>query len=219
VVKALGGALDKGVNWNLLPSFSHRYGAVAAGLGTLGWSGNVLHPKWGARVLYNTVITDAVLEPDPMLEEQSCDGCRICTRVCQGRFIHAKQRDAVTIGARRFEHNKKAHNLRCILVCAGFSGQSEIPGWSTWSPGRLKLPARDEELEPYWSALLKDNLWRGNHVSKVLSDLVFHTEYGFVDKPHDRFETTCGNCQLVCWRDRAERKENYKLLKRGGVVR
>ncbi|MBW1897760.1 MAG: hypothetical protein JRI61_01725 [Deltaproteobacteria bacterium] len=115
----------KHVDWNLTPSFSHRYGAIASGIGYMGWSGNVLHPAYGARVLYNTVITDAQLPSDPMIAESPCDGCRICTRVCQSDFLHQKQATTVTIGRKTFEHNKKAHNLRCIFVCAGFSGQNK----------------------------------------------------------------------------------------------
>jgi hypothetical protein len=51
-----------------------------------------------------------------------------------------------------------------------------------------------------------------------MSDLIFHTEYGFIRKPKDRFMTTCGFCQFVCSRTRKERKENYEIILEGGEV-
>ena len=208
----------KSTNWNLVPSFSHRYGAVAAGTGHLGWSGNVLHPDYGARVLYNTVITDCELTSDPMIRENPCDGCRICARACQSRFIHLKDRDEINIGGRSFVHNKKAHNLRCIFVCAGFSGQNEDKRWSTWSPGRVDLPASDRDLSRFWKTFAREKFYYKNYYAKVFSDLNTHTEFGFIRKKEDRFLSTCGNCQLVCWKTLSERRENFEILTNSGEV-
>jgi len=208
----------RSTNWNLTPSFSHRYGAVAAGIGYLGWSGNVLHPAYGARVLYNTVITDSNLKADSMLEQNPCDGCRICTKVCQSNFIHPKIKDHVTIGGETFTHNQKAHNLRCIFVCGGFSGQNEYKGWSTWSPGRLDLPKSDDNLEDFWMDFGARNLWKRNYYSYIFNGLLSHSEFGFIRKKDERFPSTCGNCQLVCWKTREQRKKNYDILINSGVV-
>jgi len=211
-------SVKKSVDWNLTPSFSHRYGAVAAGIGGFGWSGNVLHPDFGARVLYNTVITDCDMPSDPMLEQSPCDGCRICAKVCQSNFIHPKEKTAVTIGGRSVEYNRKGHNLRCVFVCAGFSGQNKHAGWSTWSPGRVTLPESDDALEAFWKTFVTENLWNRNFYSKVLGDLQYHSEKGFIRKESERFASTCGNCQLVCWQTRDLRKENYDLIINSGVV-
>ncbi|MFC1852289.1 hypothetical protein ACFL27_18995 [candidate division CSSED10-310 bacterium] len=205
-------------SWRLTPTISHRYAAVAAGLGTIGWSGNVLHPKYGARVLFNTVITDAPLTPDPMDQEIICDGCRRCVISCQGRFIDAKREDSVFIGGQRFVHALRSNNLRCILVCAGFTGQSADEMWSTWSPGRFKLPASDEMLDDLWEWMVKTYLCDDNHYARTLANLTFHTEYGHVRKPQDRFEITCGNCQFVCARNRQTRLQLSKLLRKSGAV-
>jgi epoxyqueuosine reductase len=205
-------------DWNLTPSFSHRYGAVAAGLGIFGWSSNVMTPEYGARVLFDTVITNAVLLSDVMMENTPCDGCRICTRVCQVGMMHPKMEDHVTIGDRRFIHAKKGHNLRCIFCCAGFTGQDLHKKWSTWSPGRISLPGDDNSLESFWNSFAKSTIYKHNYYAKTLSDLQFHTEYGLVRKPYDRFMTTCGNCQMVCWETLEQRKENYDILVRSGVV-
>ncbi len=206
------------IDWNLTPTFSHRYGAVAAGIGALGWSGNVLHPDFGARVLFITVITDCSLPADPMMTRNPCDGCRFCTRVCQSSFIHTSSKTCVTVGGQTFEHNRKAHNLRCIFVCAGFSGQNRYRDWSTWSPGRVPLPESDDRLEDFWREFVFSNFWRKNFYSKVLTDLAAHSELGFIRKTSERFASTCGNCQLVCWETRKQRQENYDVLVQGGVV-
>ena len=68
--------------------FSHVHGAVAAGLGDVGWSGLFLSPHLGARQRLASVITTARLEADPILEAHLCADCRAahatppCVRAC-----------------------------------------------------------------------------------------------------------------------------------------
>ena len=62
---------------DMVPDFSHRYGAVAAGLGRLGWSGNLMTPQFGSVVFLGLVLTSAVLEHDPLLEEDRWDKCKL----------------------------------------------------------------------------------------------------------------------------------------------
>jgi len=60
---------------NLMPQlgfFSQRHAAVRAGLGEFGLSGLVITPQYGPRVRYVSVITEAELEPDPLLTEKIC---------------------------------------------------------------------------------------------------------------------------------------------------
>jgi epoxyqueuosine reductase len=52
--------------------FSQRHAAVRAGLGEFGLSGLVVTPQFGPRVRYISVITEAELEPDPLLTEKVC---------------------------------------------------------------------------------------------------------------------------------------------------
>ena len=52
--------------------FSQRHAAVRAGLGEFGLSGLVIAPQFGPRVRYVSVITEAELEPDPLLTEKVC---------------------------------------------------------------------------------------------------------------------------------------------------
>src|SRR4030042_1677366 len=52
--------------------FSQRHAAVRAGLGEFGLSGLVITPQYGPRVRYVSIITEADLEPDPLLTEKVC---------------------------------------------------------------------------------------------------------------------------------------------------
>ncbi len=204
--------------FRLTPTFAHRYGAVAAGIGALGWSGNVLHPSHGARVFYHSVITDAVLAPDPMLEQSPCDGCRLCTKVCQGGFMDQREEDGVTIGGRRMVHSQRAHNLRCVFICGGLSGQSRDSRWSTWSSGRVRLPDDDDALPGLWQRMARASLGTRNHYSRTLADLQYHSDHGYSSRRQDRFKVTCGFCQHVCAPTRQRRKALYKVIVASGCV-
>jgi epoxyqueuosine reductase QueG len=63
-------------------SFSHVVAGYLAGLGTIGWSHNLLTPEFGSRVRLNTVLTATPIEPDPMLESDLCLHCPACRRLC-----------------------------------------------------------------------------------------------------------------------------------------
>lgn len=64
--------------------FSHKHAAVRAGLGEFGLSNLVITPEFGPRVRFVSVITDADIEPTPLLEDKVCLGesCGLCLRHC-----------------------------------------------------------------------------------------------------------------------------------------
>lgn len=65
------------------PDLAHRYAAVAAGLGEIGWNGLCLTPQFGPRNRFVSVITEAELEPTPMYEGPAlCDHCLECVKNC-----------------------------------------------------------------------------------------------------------------------------------------
>ncbi len=65
------------------PDVSHIYMAVAAGLADMGFSGLAITPEYGARNRFITVLTDAEIEPDPLLPPGSvCDRCMLCRKHC-----------------------------------------------------------------------------------------------------------------------------------------
>jgi len=58
-----------------------RIAGVAAGLGEIGWSKVFLTRRFGPRVRLAAIITDAELEPDPLVEPHSiCDRCMACVQ-------------------------------------------------------------------------------------------------------------------------------------------
>ena len=74
--------------------FSQRHAAVRAGLGEFGLSGLVITPQYGPRVRYVSVITEAELEPDPLLTEKVCmrgkcggDAGPACQQKCANKAI------------------------------------------------------------------------------------------------------------------------------------
>jgi epoxyqueuosine reductase QueG len=64
--------------------FSHRHAATRAGLGEFGYNNIVLTPQFGSRQRFNSIITEAELVPDPLLEEPIClrDECLLCLKAC-----------------------------------------------------------------------------------------------------------------------------------------
>lgn len=58
------------------------YAAAAAGLGEIGLMGVFLTPRFGPLQRFNMIITDAPLQPDPLLKEPICDRCLKCLEAC-----------------------------------------------------------------------------------------------------------------------------------------
>lgn len=67
---------------NPVAFFSHRHAAVLAGLGTFGRNNMVLTREWGPRVRFGTVLTSAIIDPDPILGETFCIRCNACVHAC-----------------------------------------------------------------------------------------------------------------------------------------
>ncbi len=73
----------KGMTEHFAPDMSHLHAAVAAGLSEFGYSGLSITPEFGARQRFVSIITDAVLNPSPLLEPGSvCDNCMLCRKAC-----------------------------------------------------------------------------------------------------------------------------------------
>ena len=63
---------------------SHRHCATRAGLGEFGYHNLVLTREYGSRQRFNTIVTDAVLDADPLITEPIClrDKCKLCLEAC-----------------------------------------------------------------------------------------------------------------------------------------
>jgi epoxyqueuosine reductase QueG len=191
------------------PDLSHRYLAVRSGVGWFGFSGNVITPEYGAAVILGTCVTSAELEPTEPLppEENYCNRCKLCLAACCSGMMDPKEEARVTLGGKEFTYSKRRNYLRCEFVCGGMTGLHPSKKWSTWSPGRFLIPEDDGAFR---EAMIK---------GIKAYDRRPRMEGGF---PHilmrSNLYLTCGNCQLLCWPDLADRKENYRILTSTGVV-
>ena len=78
-----------------------RLAAALAGLGELGWSKVFLTPEFGPRQRFDILLTDAELEPDPLVREPICDRCLECVRHCPGHALGGR-RQSISVEDRTF---------------------------------------------------------------------------------------------------------------------
>ena len=194
------------------PPLSLRYMAVGAGVGTFGWSGNVMVPGYWSNVYLGGVLTDALLKPDRPMEETICDNCRICARVCPVEFINQKEQTGVTIAGKQFVYNSKRVDLRCVIGCGGFTGLSKDGKWSSWSTGRAILPETDERLPELFARL------RDDPANAAATRNITFGPRGVLDRPRENIKTTCNHCITVCSGPLEVRKKWMDLLFHSGVV-
>lgn len=80
---------------NVHPDFT--YAAVACGLCEIGYAGIPLSPRFGSRQRFQMIITDAELEPDPLLESHICTQCGKCADICPLGAISKTETETVEI--------------------------------------------------------------------------------------------------------------------------
>jgi len=197
---------------DLKPPVSLRYMAVGAGVGAFGWSGNVMVPGAWSNVYLGGVVTDALLAPDPLLEETLCDRCRICTRVCPMGFMDAKEKTAVRIGGRAHEYNKKRGDYRCFIGCGGYTGISRDGKWSSWSTGKTVLPEEDAALPGIYARL------RDDPANRMAAKNTTFGKRGILDRSPEDTNPTCAHCSTVCSGPPELRRELMNLLFASGIA-
>ncbi len=76
--------------------FSHRHAATRAGLGEFGYNNVVLTREFGPRQRFNSVVTNARLQADPLLDKPVClrDRCGLCLKACVMNCIFRRTDDA-----------------------------------------------------------------------------------------------------------------------------
>ncbi len=116
--------------------FNHRIGGVLCGVGQIGLSRLLLTPEFGPAQRLFFMLTDAPLDPDPILTEPICDGCLECVRNCPGKALMKGTADNVdipdTVNIRRL----RLDAVKCSLV----HGAGAI---SPFAPEEVKAYARN----------------------------------------------------------------------------
>lgn len=68
---------------NKIAQLSFKLAAYEAGIGVFGRPSTIITPEFGPRVNLGVLLTDAVLEPDGLLEGfNPCENCNACIEVC-----------------------------------------------------------------------------------------------------------------------------------------
>jgi hypothetical protein len=122
-----------------LPSFSHRFGAIAAGIAGHGWSGNVMTAEYGASIYLGTVVTDAVLTSDPLrytprhFIDNYCSTCRMCDKTCAAQMFRDDEEEYVLLNGALHPRGKRRDINLCNISCFGLHGLSPDKKWTTWS--------------------------------------------------------------------------------------
>ena len=213
-----------GVVKGLIPPFSHRYAAVAAGLGAIGWSGNVMTPEYGARVYLSSVLTDAPLVPDRPLDSNPCDRCSICLHACPGGFMSLNECVTFTVGGCEVIHAKKGLHARCAISCGGYTGRSRDGKWSTWATGTYSIPEDDGEMLSLLQRLALETAQRlGAHPElpnflRLSLETPGYREPGILARSELDTVPTCGNCAIVCFETLGKRARALKALRNSGIV-
>ncbi|NSW57478.1 MAG: (4Fe-4S)-binding protein [Armatimonadetes bacterium] len=76
-----------------------RIAAYICGMGEIGWSKVFITPRFGPRQRFAFIITDAELEPDPLVPPGTlCDRCKQCARDCPVGAISEDKAVTINIG-------------------------------------------------------------------------------------------------------------------------
>lgn len=123
-----------------------RIAAVAAGLGEMGWSKVFLSPQFGPRQRLCMILTDAELEPDPLVKPNSiCNLCMACVEDCPGHCIpHIKEGKVVEIQIEGTTYRwGDVHMGKCTLTHHGLNKEAS-PFLAKDCPG-LHMPVAEQD--------------------------------------------------------------------------
>lgn len=180
--------------WATHPSFSHRLGAIAAGIGAQGFSGNVMTEEYGATVYLGTVVTDAVLASDPALSprhfiDHYCYKCRACAQSCVARMFIDEEEEYVLLNDELHPRGKRRDIWFCNASCFGLHSLSEDKKWSSWGQHWMSSWAYRGLPDPEKHEIRRDVMRKGGAVgdSTVRYWLIRRIAYKL--HPEDYLET------------------------------
>lgn len=128
-----------------IADFSHRHAAVAAGLGSFGRHNLVIHPQFGTRVNFVSIVTTLAIEPSPKNNKDFCVHCNLCVKNCPGNALEEAGRTNV---------------MRCVKHSLPYGIGTDTAFWS-----RLLSVSPEEQKEMLMSeeyARLRQAAYLGN---------------------------------------------------------
>ncbi len=128
---------------NNMGPFSHRHAAVAAGIGEFGMNNLLMTPQYGPLVRVVSIVTEADLEPDSLMEQNLCPGekCGLCRKGCPN--------DCFSEGIRKYEIGEGIEVEMFELDSEWFSNRVDpkhkVCGRECWLKCPLALKPSDRE--------------------------------------------------------------------------
>ncbi|WP_413741129.1 hypothetical protein ACL2XO_17315 [Sodalis sp. RH15] len=103
--------------------FSQVYAGKYAGLGTIGYSHNLLNPKYGPRARYVSVLTSVEVKGDALVEGELCKkGCTVCSQLCPAQAMSERPGSRIceldAIKCTQFHQVLQSENRWPCGVCA-----------------------------------------------------------------------------------------------------
>jgi epoxyqueuosine reductase len=104
-------------------SISHKLTARLAGFGWIGKNCLLIHPTYGPRVRWTTVLTDAPFEEHRPIMENRCRDCDQCVKACPARalkgrnFVEGELRDLRFEVAKCEAHFEKLRKAKKLAIC------------------------------------------------------------------------------------------------------
>ncbi|NLY96077.1 MAG: 4Fe-4S binding protein [Clostridiaceae bacterium] len=138
---------------NVHPDFD--YAAVACGVAEISYNGILLTPDFGSRQRFHMIITDAVIEPTPVLDKSICDLCGKCADACPLHAISKTEYKTVTI----CEKNMKVARIDYSLCAKCKNGAVPNRFISSGKPDRVAALCNRTCMEHLEQAGLVNNVF------------------------------------------------------------
>ncbi|MBI5506693.1 MAG: hypothetical protein HY899_18040 [Deltaproteobacteria bacterium] len=148
----------------VIPSFSHRLGAMAAGIAGQGWSGNAMTEEYGGANYLGTVVTDAVLESDEPrysprhFTDTCCKTCKMCDKVCPAQMFREVEEEYVLLNGELHPRAKRNDINLCSASCFGMHAISPDKTFTSWGFGWIDA----------WMNRSTDNASKASVIARML---------------------------------------------------
>ena len=148
------------------PAFSHRLGAMAAGIAAHGWSGNVMTIEYGAAIYLGTVVTDARLQSDPVLPpryflDTFCAKCKRCAASCPSRMFESDGEESILLNGELHQRGKRRSIYLCDIACFGIHSLSLNHKWTNWGRQWIDAWVKQEPDPAHTSRMILSMLSTG----------------------------------------------------------